>query len=337
MSRRFEELDALRGIAAIWVVLYHYTSRYDAMYADVPRFPFSFPNGELAVYLFFMVSGFVILMTLRVSHEIWDFVVSRGSRLYPAYWAGVIITFTAGVLWPLPGQRYTLAQLAVNATMLQDYFYVQPLDGVYWSLTYELGFYAVMCVVFLRRWLNQLVPIGALWLALAFTHHLTSQFWDVGVPYRLSVLLVLKYAHLFIAGMMFYEIWHGHKSAARLALLAACAAMAIVVHGLTRGVVVLSFFAVFFASISGRLNWIRVRPLLWLGLISYPLYLTHELLGFRLIYALEASGIPAAASVAITLALVLMLAATISRLVERPAMRSIRTYYRNRALSRGAR
>ena len=79
MSKRFEELDAIRGIAAMWVVIFHYTSRYDALYAATPRFPFDFPSGDMAVHLFFIVSGFVILMTLRACHEAWDFVVSRGS------------------------------------------------------------------------------------------------------------------------------------------------------------------------------------------------------------------------------------------------------------------
>lgn len=331
MSKRFEELDALRGIAAIWVVIYHYTSRYDALFPSTPRFPFAFPDGEMAVHLFFIVSGFVILMTLRACHKALDFVVSRGSRLYPAYWVAVFLTFSVGVLWPLPNQRYTVTQLGANATMLHDYFYIPAIDGVYWSLTYELGFYTVMCFVFLRRGLDRLVPLGAIWLLFAGINYGTEQIWNVGVPYRLSVLLVFRFAHLFIAGMLFYELWTGRRSTGHFVLLAACSATAFLVQGWLRGFVVLGFFTLFVAAISGRLRWIRTRPLLWLGLISYPLYLTHEYLGFRLIYALEGLGAPPAASVAVAMASALALATGISSLVERPAMRAIRNLYRRTA------
>ncbi|MSO77622.1 MAG: hypothetical protein EXQ87_12070 [Alphaproteobacteria bacterium] len=76
------------------------------------------------------------------------------------------------------------------------------------------------------------------------------------------------------------------------------------------------------------------RPLICLGGISYPLYLTHELLGFRLIYWLESAGVPPWVNVAITLAAALLLADAISRLVERPAMHAIRNLYQQRVVSR---
>ena len=328
--KRFEEIDVLRGIAALWVVLYHYLRRYDFIFSEGRRFPFDFPDGELGVYLFFIISGFVILMTLRNSRGSWDFVVSRVSRLYPAYWAGMLLTFTLGVLAPLPGQDYTLNQLAVNATMLQYYFYVPAIDGVYWSLAYELGFYAVMYLLFRRRLLDHVVPIGAVWLVLALLQFLAIERWDTGIPFRLSVLLVLKFAHLFVAGMVLHDIWRGRPSAAHAILLAAAIGMAFLVHGRVAGVCVLGFVVLFLAAIAGRLGWARLSPLVWLGGISYPLYLTHEFLGFRLIRWLETAGLPPAASVAITLAAALLLAELISRLIERPAMAGIRGLYRRR-------
>lgn len=331
---RFAELDALRGIAAMWVLLYHYLRRYDPLYAGERRFPFSFPDGELGVQLFFIISGFVILMTLRASRGRWDFLVSRFSRLYPAYWASMLATFSVGVLWPLPDQHYTLGQLAVNASMLQAYLYVGSIDGVYWSLAYELGFYTVMYLLFLRRLLDRVVPLGATWLVVALAHWSAIQLWDDGLPYRLGMLLVLKYAHLFVAGLVLHDLWSGRRSPGHASLLAACAAMAFVTDGALYGTIVLGLLAVFLAAIGGHLRWLAARPLLWLGGISYPLYLTHEMLGFRLIFWLEQAGLPPAASVAITLVAALALADAISRLVERPAMRAIRDLYRRRAAQR---
>jgi peptidoglycan/LPS O-acetylase OafA/YrhL len=52
----------------------------------------SVPWGYLGVNLFFVISGFVIFMTLDRTLVPLDFVISRTSRLFPAYWAAIIIT-----------------------------------------------------------------------------------------------------------------------------------------------------------------------------------------------------------------------------------------------------
>ena len=120
---RFAELDMLRGFAAIWVLLFHYLTQYPRLYAptDAPFLGIEFPDGIYGVYLFFMISGNVIFMTLRNSAHPLDFVVARFSRLYPAYWISLAATATIAVLAPLPGQSVSAATIAVDATMLQSF------------------------------------------------------------------------------------------------------------------------------------------------------------------------------------------------------------------------
>ena len=79
---RINELDALRGIAAFMVLLFHYTSRYGSLYSQEQLF--SVPWGQYGVQLFFITSGFVIYLTLEKTRKPMDFIVSRFSRLYPA-------------------------------------------------------------------------------------------------------------------------------------------------------------------------------------------------------------------------------------------------------------
>ena len=81
------ELDALRGMAAMAVVVFHYTTR--ARNNGVQLFDFEI--GHYGVQLFFCVSGFVIYWTLERSKTLMDFAVSRFSRLYPAYWAAIAL------------------------------------------------------------------------------------------------------------------------------------------------------------------------------------------------------------------------------------------------------
>jgi peptidoglycan/LPS O-acetylase OafA/YrhL len=66
----------------------------------------------------------------------------------------------------------------------------------------------------------------------------------------------------------------------------------------------------------------------FLGGISYSLYLLHQAIGFALIHALERQGVPSLAACVLTLGAVLALAAALSYAVERPAMRKIRSWWR---------
>jgi peptidoglycan/LPS O-acetylase OafA/YrhL len=74
---RIIELDALHGIAALVVVLFHYIDWYDKVRGHSTDPLFWLPWGELGVQLFFVISGFVIFMTLQRSKRPMDVVVSR--------------------------------------------------------------------------------------------------------------------------------------------------------------------------------------------------------------------------------------------------------------------
>ena len=94
-SGRLVELDAIRGLAVILVVLYHYSTwQHQSAGYSVTQAAFEFWDGKVGVHLFFIVSGFVIFLTLNSTRTLYEFVVHRFARLYPAYWLGVALTFT---------------------------------------------------------------------------------------------------------------------------------------------------------------------------------------------------------------------------------------------------
>ena len=155
---RFLELDALRGVAAMSVLFFHYTTRYHELFGHTDRVYCSFPLGSCGVNLFFMISGFVILMTLDRCKRPLDFVFARFSRLYPVYWVAVIFTFAVVSICGLPGREYSLATLVANLTMFHGLFRFADVDSVYWTLVCELCFYGLIWGIFtlgLRRQLER--------------------------------------------------------------------------------------------------------------------------------------------------------------------------------------
>lgn len=93
-TMRIHELDYLRGLASISVALFYFTYGYDYGLGLISNDKFYFRYGNLGVQLFFMISGYVIFMTLLKVEKPLDFVHSRFIRLYPAYWASIIISIS---------------------------------------------------------------------------------------------------------------------------------------------------------------------------------------------------------------------------------------------------
>jgi peptidoglycan/LPS O-acetylase OafA/YrhL len=275
----------------------------------------------------FMISGFVILMTLARTERAADFVVTRFSRLYPAYWASIALTLA--VLWAFPvGQPVpTPTQVCANLSMLQTWLRVPDIDVVYWTLGVELKFYCLMFLVYLSGRIRSVESFVLLWLGLLAAYRLAAGF---GVP-SLSLaktVLIADYGHLFAAGLIFYQIKMVGQHWTRHALLAACLVLQIAGGSWESLAMVASFFGLFYLFVFHRLGWIAVRPMVYLGTISYSLYLIHHYIGEACIPRLPGLWRWPALAMAVPLLLSLVAAALITHGVEQPALRLIRNRYK---------
>ena len=202
---RILELDAVRGIAALMVVLYHYTTwstQSEGFSSTAPLFEFW--QGKFGVYLFFIVSGFVIFLTLEKCDNISDFIVSRFARLYPAYWICVLITFLILYLTPIPGREVSTQQLLINMTMLQKFLRVASIDGVYWTLAVELVFYFYMGMYFIFRKIINIKLLSLCYLMVCAICACGQELEFIILPSEVRFLLLLDYGYFFVAGITFY-------------------------------------------------------------------------------------------------------------------------------------
>jgi len=330
-SGRVVELDALRGLAALAVVAFHYTTFYQEQIGHVVPLGFGFPAGNYGVHLFFLISGFVILMTLERTRSAGDFVLSRFSRLFPAYWAAILLTASVVYSIGLPQQRLPAGDVLLNSTMLQRILGAEDLDGSYWTLEVELFFYAQMLVWFWLGLLGRIRWIVGLWLVSAFAYAQTLAH-HAHFSYTLSELLILRHIPFFALGVLFYRLWT-RPEAWRGDGLLIVAALAVIGTSMQApyfyaALVCTGIFALF---VAGGLGWLRMRPLAFLGGISYTLYLLHQAIGFAVIHRLEHAGMPAPLAVLSTTLLAIVVAWAMSRMVERPAMAWLRRWWRARA------
>lgn len=332
-QQRLAELDALRGVAVLMVLVFHYTTRFGELFPQAAS-GLSFPLGAYGVHVFFIISGFVIIMTLDRSERPADFLVARFSRLYPSYWTAILVT--TAVLWLCGGplEAPTASQVAANLTMLHGFFKVPSVDGVYWTLEVELLFYAFALAVFCTGLLRRAhLPVLA-WLLLSALY--LSPFWPAQIASRpfaglAARLLMLEFAPFFVIGIMFYRLYRGQGIPVwNYALIAAAWGLLLLTQPLTVTLLVAATCGILWKLVHGGFPALRFRPLVFAGTISYPLYLVHQKVGYALMLDLSKHGWGAATATAAAVAASLALATAMTFLIERPAMQAIRRKYKAR-------
>jgi peptidoglycan/LPS O-acetylase OafA/YrhL len=326
-KHRLSELDALRGIAALLVVLYHYTTKYQEVYGHTGPTWIDLRGGRNGVQLFFAISGFVIFMTLERAKKPLDFVVSRFSRLYPAYWAALLLTtavvFAAGV----DSMKVDPGSFVANLTMLEGW---RPdphfVDGAYWTLAVELAFYCCMFALYLAGLLSRIEPILLGWIALKWVWFFYPQLSQVA-----GLLVIQETIPFFAIGICCYRLRTRAIDWRWAALILTSASGTVFyINEYKMGIVALVTTAIFLSFTYGYAKWLSAKPLLWLGGISYTLYLVHQNIGHVVIRNLETRGVNPNLAILLTIAVVLGLALAITRLIERPAMTWVREQYRRR-------
>ena len=332
---RLNQLDALRGLAAMAVVLFHFSTRFSELYPQAAPQVWSVPLGYVGVNLFFIISGFVIFMTVERTARPADFVVSRISRLYPAYWVAIILTFCITHALSLPGKTVSLTTALANGLMFHGFFRVAHVDGVYWTLEVELLFYALILALFVTGRLAKVHWVLLGLLALRLAYHFAAVGWGQDWSWTVFRLLNLRNIAWFALGICCYQWVQPLSERKHAALAAYTAGAALLSLALTEsalaGLLGLGFGLIVLAAARGQLRWLEARPFVWLGAISYPLYLLHENIGWAVMLKLQELSWTAGWACAAALTLVLALSDAVSRWVERPAMRWIRTLYRQRA------
>ena len=329
IQSRLTQLDGLRAVAALAVVAFHYTTRFDQIFHHVAPTGFEFPLGYLGVNLFFAISGFVIYMTLDGIRAPLDFVISRFSRLFPTYWIAVALTWVIVSTVGLRGYGVTWKEAVINLSMLQSFFAVRDVDGVYWSLQVELLFYVWMLVLWVLGLLRYSVAICVGWVAIAGATTLVEILWGMKVSFALKHFLLLEWMPWFVLGMIAYLTLRERTFGLKHGFVVLTAVAAIAVRNHTPSTIAaIVVFGIVWAASRRKLRLLEWKPLVFFGMISYPLYLVHEQIGWIVIAKIETQLAAPWFAILSALLCVTVLATLLHNFVEMPGSRNIRKIYK---------
>ncbi len=273
----------MRGMAALWVLAYH----LDAWAPGGTRPWPAFSRGYLGVDFFFMLSGFILAArygSLGFAWKPWlQFVFIRAARLFPLnvtmVGATVLCAVFVGVRYP-PGQILVEMMLVHHWPFVGDYS--RSIDGPAWSISTEwltnLAF-----PVFVALTLRPRASVALCVLAIAAAT--CAWLWfahddNMDIARANSCRPFMRCAAEFAIGMLLYR-WRAWATW-RPPLCLLIAIVAIVVLQAFRGsdliiVAILALTIPVCAALEGPARrTLSARPLLWLGNMSFSIYLTQE-------------------------------------------------------------
>ena len=356
-GERLTSLDGLRAVAALIVMLYHYTQRYRERF-DANWHPLFSYDGQFGVLLFFMISGYVITLTTQRIRRPRDFLFFRVSRLYPTFWVCMAITTVLMVIAKAPPTIPSPFKFLLNTTMLvktirrfMHWPDNQPyVDGAYWSLEIELFFYAAVFVLLLTRQTSRIVAIAIVMVLVGAVDHWLLMTGRPAAPSPIRWILFFDYWPYFGIGIALFAMKNRREyrwPAVLIALAFVRASEHVVAHLLSieePGKIatdmttplnvwvelakILASTALFSLAVYDRLPPLRWRLVVAIGSISYPLYLLHQNIGYIVIGTLHAvMGVPTHLAIAAAIIVAFVLAAAVSQCVERPSMQLLRRLY----------
>lgn len=289
--RRFVELDSLRGVAALTVVLFHvygnksptsetlHSPTFDGV---LNLFLTSIFPGTGAVMLFFVLSGFVLSESLK-NFEILNwriyaaFITKRLFRLMPLVWASIGLAIVFLILFhkaPVPWSRVPYA-------LLTDRDAIGPFNGPLWSVNVELissGLFPVL--LFANRQIGVvgriLLLVGLVWAMkfygevyvayFLFCFQLGIMIRDLTEPVFCKLSAGAAHVLVFIAILMIMI----PTNASRMGLIQEISHVRL--EGFGAMILIGYVLSLHGARSAAALRW---PPLIFLGTISYSLYVLH--------------------------------------------------------------
>jgi peptidoglycan/LPS O-acetylase OafA/YrhL len=345
---RLAGLDGLRGLAALYVVVYHIFLRAFPGY-PVDRAPFWagwFAYGRFAVVVFIVLSGFSL--ALSPAREGWkldglaSFAQRRARRILPAYWAALVVSLAvAWLILPPPGQGLPTAKSAlVNGLLVQNLIGAPSPNRSFWSMAVEAQLYVLfpLLLLLVRRWgaIAMVATVTLLVAALGIVGPHVSRL-DTFVIHTPPDLAALFAVGILTAGIVQAGNtsrswpWHWLALAAVVPVVAAIWWRGtawtndnLLWVDLALGPAVMCLLAALATGRATRLlRLLDARPMRKLGTSSYSLYLIHApivvVVYEKIVAGRVGQGVPAfLVSIALVLPLTVVFARLFARLFETP-------------------
>ncbi|MFA7615956.1 MAG: acyltransferase [Weeksellaceae bacterium] len=300
---RLKILDGLRVVAILMVMAFHYCYLFNStLYQiDLPRELFKY--GYLGVELFFIISGFVITLTLTKTNNFINFIKKRWIRLFPGMLICSVLTFSIISLFDtnnfFPNSKSVVNLIVSNTfvspALINSILNTQTsfIDPPYWSLWVEIQFYILIGILYFlnkKHFIRNFTWVAVLLSSLFYFSHLTGIFaekteWFLRVV--LEIFNFSQHALWFVLGVLIYKLYFVAKERQTIALVFIVALMQCWFLNFELYILAFLIFITFvfycFLYNQSLLHFLTNSKIQKIGIASYSIYLIHQNIGLLFI------------------------------------------------------
>jgi peptidoglycan/LPS O-acetylase OafA/YrhL len=277
-TSRLASVDMLRGVASLSVCLFHFASGNTLWLTDDFWIKRVFNYGHLGVEMFFIISGFVIPYSLFKSGYAYQdggkFLLKRLIRIDPPYIAAIILIVCLSYISTLSpyykgtGYQIDFGNLALHLGYINSFVNQPWLNPVFWTLALEFQFYIIMAILFPLMVYKQ-----------KFVNYLVVFLFLISHFIITNPSFIFFSSPFFVLGMLIFYLKNKQHNTS-LILFFIVATLLLIYQ---QNSIASTFASIFtFVVIAYLKNWSN-KWLLFIGTISYSLYLIHVPFGGRLI------------------------------------------------------
>ncbi len=282
-TKRNLNIEGLRGIGLLMVVVFHLFFRYQELYVDTSLSFFGFDSlGFLGVCIFLLFSSYFLSAKPKGDkYSILAFLKKKILRLWPEYFVGIVIIFFTVNLSPLPIDKPNYLDLLSNTFFVNGFIGQKYIDGAHWYITILLGMTIVFSALHKFRltdkWFVYLIWLGC-----------SAVLLKVKIPV-LPLLLGGGYVGIICIGAAIYNLKQRHEKMDCVfwgTTIAASIGYLVISKSIMQLVCVFIAALLVLFAINTKTKFLSNRVLVFLGTVSYAVYIIHQNISYVIEYYL---------------------------------------------------
>lgn len=280
---RNKQIEGLRAIAMLCVVLFHFGCQFQNIYMNKTGglpFPFTLLGG-IGVGIFFLISGYFF----EQKEGGFQFLINRVKKTLPLYWVALIIIFVVTQLYQLPGRTASFSSFLLNFFYLGGFPHIAYVDGAHWFLRTMLViivFYSIVQKISEKR---RYIVFFLTVLLIAVIDEVSNNISQPVI--RKTIHLVnnsfsgFGFNYLIVAIMgSTLSIIQRRKRLIGIIMLLICLIAYMLIFGLPITIAMAIICLMFILCINDKMRFFEFSGFQVLAKSSYAIYLIHQNIGY---------------------------------------------------------
>lgn len=275
MKEQINWIQGLRGILCIWVVFFHYTTRYDQIYHYSQSIVFP-KGGSVGVACFFILSGFFCLKTIDKYYDNkTQWLIKKYLRLWPFYIVCIITSFTIVKIFGLSGRdNFSFVDLIKDIPMIP--YLSGNVEHATWYVMALLKFYMLIYIIARFKILVKdyfyIIILSAFVFCIIYPDHIVSKLTRT----------ILGFLPLY-CGLLLYLLIKQPTILRWIIYLLMTLYLGYTIHFFYMPIICMSLPIMLLyknSIIVGLTSLLSNKPFCFIGDISYTWYLIHQNVGY---------------------------------------------------------